>query len=238
MKNLFLVLAFVLLLTAGCGLTDERVRPSGPVTTELRSEADFSRIDVTDAFDVEIRNGLNSSVSIETNENVHDIVEVEVFSDELHVRLRDGFRLQNGSVVKVLIVAPTITEIIGSGAVEIELVDPLEQLALDFNLSGASSFHGEVRLDNLIGEARGASSINLTGRTTDYRLRARGASSIRDFDLVVDNLNLDLSGASSTRITVNETLSLEISGASSLVFMGDGEIISQSITGTSEVSRR
>lgn len=237
MKTVFPLLMLGVLLFAGCELTDKRIRPSGEIITETRSNDPFTRLDVEDAFDVEVRRTEGHSVTIETHENIQEVVEVIVFGGQLTVRLEDGYRLRRGDEVKVIIETPELTEIEGSGATDFRLMDTFTTEDFRLRLSGASELSGTLNVTNLDATLRGASDLFLEGSADSYELEAEGASESGGYDFVVDKFVVDLEGASEVLITVTEELYIEASGASELKFRGDGQIISQDISGSSRVIR-
>lgn len=238
MRKLFALFTLCVILVSGCELTDERISPSGPVSIQDREGTDFTEVEIQNGFEVEIRNGAVAAVQIETHENIHSFVEVAVFGNHLEVKLRDGFRLRNSGAVRVLITAPTLTEIEGSGGTDIRLIDLLTSNALHVDLSGGSVLFGEIEVTNLSGDLTGGSEIDVVGMATNYQLAASGGSEAEDFGLIVERLTVDLSGGSTLDVTVNGELSVDATGGSVVNFRGEGTIITQRLSGGSEVNRR
>ena len=56
-----------------------------------------------------------------------------------------------------------------------------------------------------------------------------------DYDFQTDFLNANLSGGSSISLTVNQELSIEASGGSSVLYKGDGIIINEDLSDGSSI---
>jgi hypothetical protein len=67
---------------------------------------------------------------------------------------------------------------------------------------------------------------------------ANGASDFKGFDLQADNCDVEASGASDIKVTVNKELNARASGASGVHYKGDGVIRDLRTSGASNVSRR
>ena len=97
---------------------------------------------------------------------------------------------------------------------------------------------GEVKITDLGLELTGASVVNLKGTTENLRIRASGASDIKDFDLQTDNCIAKISGASDVRITAMKSISASASGASTLYYKGNPEKSDVSASGASSISQK
>ena len=60
----------------------------------------------------------------------------------------------------------------------------------------------------------------------------------QDYDLIVDYLNIELSGASEAFLLINETIDINASGASVLNYKGNAVVNNQKLSGSSEVRNR
>lgn len=132
-----------------------------------------------------------------------------------------------------------------SGASKITL-DSYDGVNLHCDLSGASSIDvGNCNLENANIELSGASKVNfanlktnkldldlsgastislLLGSANTFLADISGASDVKANMFEVETGNVDISGASSMYIKVNQSLTGEVSGASTLKYSGEGEV--------------
>ena len=82
---------------------------------------------------------------------------------------------------------------------------------------------GTVNFSNADLDLNGASTMKISGKIQNLKVKASGASDIKNYDLVVDNCIAQLSGASDVKITINESISARASGASTLNYKGNAE---------------
>jgi len=80
--------------------------------------------------------------------------------------------------------------------------------------------------------------LDLFGNTASLNAKLSGSSVLRDYDLNVEHLNIDLSGASEVFLSVNETIDIKGSGASILNYKGSAIVENRELSGSSEVKNR
>lgn len=112
-----------------------------------------------------------------------------------------------------------------------------ESIYLD--AGGASDIRATVSADFLKASASGASDVILSGKVKDYKAHSSGASSISSGKSFVDTdtFACEISGASSCHVKCNGSATGSVSGASSLVIAGDGDVHVKT-SGASDIRRR
>jgi len=105
------------------------------------------------------------------------------------------------------------------GASRIELMT-LSAGDTELSLSGASSINGDLEADSIVFDLSGASSAQLAGSAEDAIIEGSGASGFRLSHLMVDNADVNLTGASTADMNVAGRLDISLSGASSIDYTG------------------
>lgn len=226
-------------LLSSCEDISTKVTPSDSISTQTKSERNYSGLHVSNAFTVFVRfSDTEESIEIEANDNLHQYINVYTSGDNLVIKLKDNINIKNGhATLKAYVTTKYLSEFDASGASSITLQDELITDDCSIELSGASFYRGDVSVSQLSMDVSGASFVDIAGKATDCYIDVSGASSIKDYSLNVDFLNVDLSGASNAYLTVHKELDVEASGASSVFFKGDGLITRQNLSGASNVHR-
>jgi len=260
-KSLIILLSVVLILTGVAGLIGcygvNWVTGSRETATRDYAFTDFTRVEVSSAFKVEITRADTFNVNITANENLFEYIEVTKNGDILRIRTRPFFSFHN-STLQAVITMPQLREIAVSGAtsglvkgmqsdqpldIEVSGASRLELVnvkAADVkgDISGASRITGSLEAEDIDLEVSGASQIDLTGQAHGARLEASGASSLRMAEFYILNADVSLSGASNGNVTVNGRLDIDISGASRLTYSGNPTLGRVEVSGASSLSRR
>jgi hypothetical protein len=240
----------------GAACADTPVVGSGDLVTEQYDFANFTRVEVSHAFEVEITRGDGFSVEVTTDDNLVDRLRVEQRGDTVKIGMKAG--VDFGTVTRrAAIVLPDLRGVDLSGASEAVVggFDAGENLDLaasgastialsdvkaadtTVEMSGASEMTGDLVAADVTIEASGASEIRLQGSGRDADLEASGASELMLDSFEVATADVVLSGASKGSIKVSRTLDADLSGASTLTYSGNAVIREIKTSGASQVKR-
>jgi len=117
----------------------------------------------------------------------------------------------------------------------ITFADECSTSNLRLEASGASRIIGAIDANSLSSNLSGASNFELNGEADDVSAVLSGASTLGGYDLTIQELDIEMSGASNGRLTVEGTLDVNASGASSMLYKGDGTVTSQDLSGGSTI---
>lgn len=229
---------FIALLTAlGLGMSAcAVVTGSGNVITVDVPVGEFSQIEVSNAFEVNVAIGEEPSLTLRIDENIEPHLDVGVDGDTLRIGLEPVVSIR-AVVLEADLIVPSLERIEGSGAAEIRVEDQLSRSDLEVELSGASFLEATVELESMSATLSGASEIVMDGQVGRLTGDVSGASEMSMLDLAVDQLDVELSGASSAEVTVGDSLTARLSGASSLRYKGAPPITDIQSSGASSVSQ-
>ena len=226
-----------LTFTIACS-TDDKMFPSSTITTDERIVENYDGIEVSSAFTVDVEfSDTEELIEIEANKNLQQYIIVEKSNGKLKIKLENDTHIHGGNMVLKahIITKNPISSVSASGASHIILVNTLEADIVYFKLTGASTIYGAIESNILDAEVEGASSLTLKGMTTQLNGRLTGASLLNNFDLITNDVDLNLSGASNTSITANNNIDLVASGASVLRYKGNAIEDNVKLSGASQI---
>jgi hypothetical protein len=212
------------------------VKGSGHLTTRQVTVGAFSRVEASASFDVTIGIGSTQAVSVRTDDNLTGRVDVHVSGGVLHIGLTSGSSIRDATL-HADVTATALAGVDASGASKIHLSGRLQAQSLDLVGSGASTFDGAVELDRGSIHLSGASSARLSGSVSTLEAQLDGASEMDTPSLQVAELNAELSGASNASVSVSNTISAEVSGASTLRYGGNPRFVRKDVSGASSIER-
>ena len=266
-KRLLLMVPAVFLLLpvllAGCEEDGPiRIGSTEKVTTEELDFTDFTEVDVSSAFEIEITRSDNFSVIISAAESLYDYIEVTKSGNKLKINLSPRHIFTDFTIgaktLKAEITMPVLTNLIlsgassgtitgfksdkdlglnVSGASSLEIVDCSINDA-EFEISGASKLSGNMTADDMDIEVSGASKVELSGSGDKLDTEVSGASNLDMEKFILQSANLDISGASEATLNIKGTVDAELSGASRLYFYGNPEIGELNVSGASTVKHK
>lgn len=205
-----------------------------------RKVADFTAIQVSGAMDVYITQGKQTALAVSaSSDDARNAIITEVRGNTLYISLKYnmGNSWKNTQArAYVTIVTPEMIDV--TGASDINIVGVLKSNDLLMKLSGASNVKGDVDLNNARFILNGASDCKLSGKASRMKLQVSGASDFKGYDVKCDIAELTVSGASDVQVTVEQEISVQASGASSVHYKGTPQIRNASIVGASSFSKK
>lgn len=208
-------LLVILPLLAGCGLLEEiTVTASGNIVSIEEKLAGFDRVEVGQAFVVDITQDDIFQVAIRIDENLVPYLDVFKRGRTLEIGLDlRGRSILGRATMAAEVTLPALTGLDLSGASQGTISGFGATETLDIDLSGASSLRGDIEAGVARFQVSGASFLTLRGLAHNVFVDASGASTVDLADLVVADAVVEASGASRVTVNPKRTLDVDSSGA-------------------------
>ena len=223
-RTITLILVFMVVLLASCtsfGL--------GKVVTREEAFTSFDRVEIGNAFKVDITQGATYSVVVRFDSSFEQRLEVVKDGNTLKIGLKDegdGIRIQAGTK-EVEITMPELTGLDLSGASQGTISGFKSTKALDVGLHGSSSLQGDVEAGETRFDAQGGSEATVSGSGQNLTVAAEGDSTVDLTKFSVVDANIEARGKSQVTVNVSGRLDADASGSSHVYYLGDptlGEI--------------
>ncbi len=210
---------------------------SGNLETEEYPFTDFTEVEISSAFEFEIDRSGSCSVNVTADDNVIDYVQVSQEGQTLKIGL--GTVPSLGPVtLRASVTMPQLHALTASGASHGTVSGFNSTEDVNIALSGASRVNGDITAGNAEFHIDGASTIQLEGSANDMVASVDGASHFNLDDFTVSNADVSFSGASSGTINLDGTLDADLSGASTLWYIGEPTMGTINVADSSTLSEK
>ena len=210
----------------------------GNLETEEMDFTDFTAVEVGWAFEVSITQSSSYSVIITADEKIFDQIEVTQNESKLIIGL-DSSVIADGLFRKAEITMPQLDELGLSGATRGTVKGFTTSYQFILSLSGASSLQmTNMNLGDTDIEVSGASTLSATGTANDLVSLVSGASNMDLGEFPVNDADVNINGASQATINLEGRLDAEVSGASSLQYLGDPTMGDINTSGGSTINKK
>lgn len=229
----------------------------GQIITREFDFSDFTNVEVSHAFRVEIIRSDSYQISITASAKLFDYIDVSKSGNTLKIA-RKPYHFPTKTAPEVRINMPILNKLRLSGATKGTVAGFSSQEDFDLNVSGASGLNidmeaGKTKLE-ISGASRvsgnvkvadaeftlsGASRAKLSGSANNIVLNAWGASRLDLADFTLNDTSVSLKGAS--RATCGEccgNLDLDLSGASKLDYCGNPTMRDINVSGASTLNHK
>ena len=203
---------------------------SGKLITETRDVGDFTAVELGYPAQVFVTQGSSASVKIEAEDNLLSGLQTRVRGGTLEIfyRVDGGKRVNPTKPVKIILVVKDLKSANISSAGELSLED-IEADNLDLAVTGAGNLklNDVVVMRDLSVNLSGAGNVTASGEADHFRLDISGFGSYNGRELHTMTADINLSGAGSATVWVDEELEASISGAGSVSYYGSPNVTKQ-----------
>lgn len=236
-KRIIYVWSLITLALGVCSCDDETLEASDQVSEKAYSFTDFNGISVTSAFKVYITFSEveEEKIVVEASDNLQDKVVVEQQDGLLSFDLEKNTGIRGDIVLNVHITTQNLNLLHVSGISEVSFKNKLVASSLEMTVSDSGNVNGEMDVESMRLNLRGTSDVSLYGKVDTLKAFLNTSSDLKDYDLQVENLEIELQGGSQTFLTVNGSISVRASGTSRLNYKGNPSIVQQNLSGFAKV---
>lgn len=237
MKQLFFLLSATILLSSCHFFSGKRIHGDGNITTVSYTETGFESIDVSGAIHVILRQDSLFSVNVETDNNLHEFIEVSNDGKTLRIHTRRNTNLDPSEEIKVFVSAPNYKNLEAAGACSYTSENRIagnEKIAID--MSGACTATLSLNAPETNIELSGASSVTISGETKNLVIDGSGSTHVKAYELLSENADVEMSGAGSAEIFASVKIDASVSGATHVFYKGNATVNANS-SGAGSVSK-
>ena len=217
-------------------------------------------LDIAGAFDITIRQGEDTGVTLSIPSHYEDNLVFENWGGTVKVGFKGRIKKHSkNEKFTAEIVCSSLEEVLLSGACKLKGTGDFTAQTVKFDLSGAatavwdgnfkvvkigkidlsgaSQLQLNVEVPEVEVEISGAAKLALTGEADSGEIELSGASKANLENFVLKNLALATSGASNASVNVTETLEVEASGAAHVSYSGNPKVTSH-VSGAASLKQR
>jgi hypothetical protein len=227
----------ITLIIASCGLIEHRISGNGKIVSERKNLSGFNSLHVSGSMDVQLRQDDEFGISISTDENLMEYIEVYLDGQTLVVQEMSGYNLSPSRLMVIYVSAPEFRSLSVSGSGKITGENTItDNEALEMNVSGSGNIDLDVDVPKLSSSISGSGSVNLGGRTDKMDISMSGSGDIHGLDLISEEVVLDISGSANAEVNAQKSLDVHVSGSGDVVYKGNARV-SKSISGSGSVKK-
>lgn len=181
----------------------DTIKGAGPVVSDTRTLGAFNRLDVGGVFDVkiEITECLEPSVTVSAQENILPLVKTKVVGESLEITMSGNSTSSEN--IELLVRTNALAALTVHGSADVS-VKNIKSGAFYLDVSGTADIKMSGQVAYLSADVSGSTGLNLTKTK-------------------VTNLQAHVSGTAHVQANVSEIVSLEVTGAASIVITGKPE---------------
>jgi len=197
---------------------------NGHVTTETRDITDFNQIKVSTGLPVVLVQSDHEQVTIEADENLHDVIRTELKRKELNIFTDE--RIRKYRRLKITIQFTDLNELHSSAGAKITSDGILHVRELSTSASSGSNQILTINTRDFEGRTSSGANIIVDGKSQRVKLRASSGSNLKAGALKAESCEADASSGANIQLEVNRKFDGEASSGGNIFYSGNPTSVS------------
>lgn len=215
---------------------NEKVKGSGNIKEESRTEGPFKRISTSGAYNVYITPGNKHDIRIEADDNLLPLIVTKVSGDRLEIYSKKGYDIKPSKSINIYVTMDQLEGLTSSGSGGFYSRGKLKGGNVEFSFSGSTRTELDLDANALKIEVSGSSQLNLKGNVPATRYDISGSADVEALDLKSSDAQIAISGSGKLDVAVEKKLDLNVSGMGKIRYRGT-PVINQSSSGMAKISK-
>ncbi|MDC7996198.1 head GIN domain-containing protein [Altibacter sp. HG106] len=214
----------------------DRVKGNGNITTRTVSTGNYDEIKGVGSIDIHLRKGSEGSISVETDENIQEYVDIEVKGNTLIVKIEKGVNVSSRHGVHVTVPFNDISEISLVGSGDIDTQDPISVEELALKIVGSGDVILDINTGKLDADITGSGDIELTGKTVDLEVKVNGSGDFHGYRLMADNVKAKVSGSGDVEVYAKNNIYARVNGSGDVYYKGNPAQKDTKVSGSGDIT--
>jgi hypothetical protein len=212
-----------------------KVVGNGNVTTKNITTSDYATVKVIGSMDVSFENGSEGIITVTTDENIHEYMDIYVEDDILIIKTKTdvSFRSKKGIHVTVPVQEISSIYLVGSG--DIDTKNQLKSEVMDITLTGSGAIDLDVNVGTLDTKVSGSGTMSLRGISRDLEVKVTGSGSFDGESLTAKNTEAYVSGSGAISVKTTNSLKARVHGSGDISYSGNPTSINEKISGSGSI---
>ncbi len=222
-KTILVVFLFSITVQQGIAQNwkNSKVKGNGNVTTKTVSTDDYDNIHVTGSMDVTLISGTEGSITVTTDENIHEHLEIVTNGNTLTISVKKGHSISTKKGIDVTVPFQDLSEVELVGSGDITATATIKAKGFETSLTGSGDIILDVESSSLDAKITGSGDMKLNGKADDFELKLSGSGDFDGRSFKTDNAEVYVSGSGDAIISVKESIKARVHGSGDISYKGN-----------------
>ena len=220
MKNILKVSVLFLLLVGTSSCFMDGVKGDGNVVMKKRKVSDdFSKVVVSRGIDLYITKSKDMELTVEADENLHELITTEVRNGVLEISSRRN--IWRAGAKKVHLHVDYLNAISVNSGAEAHTENTFASDELKVNVSSGANAKLELNVDDLTCESSSGADVVLSGSAENFWASSSSGSDIKAYNLEAKNCTASASSGADVKLWVTDSFKGNASSGGDISYKGN-----------------
>lgn len=241
MKNISLKLSTILLavsvlFTSCIDMIGSVNGNKNVITQDRKINNDFTSIKISRGLDLYITQSDAVSLTVEADENLHEIIITEVENDVL--KIYSDKNIWRAKAKKVHVSVKDLEELKATSGSNVYSENTLQVNNLKVATTSGANVKIAVNSESIETRATSGSNLRITGTTTNHSSSATSGSSIKAYELESKNTNVKATSGANIDVYASEKIEAKASSGGDIDFKGSPEQVTKTSSSGGSISAK
>ena len=237
LRNLtsFALICLLTIPTLKAQWKDKKVVGNGNIVTKTVNTGDYDEVQLVGSMNVELVKGNEGSISLTTDENLHEYVEIKSEGKDLVIKTKKNYNLKTkkGILVTVPFTDLNAVKMVGSG--DVTGKDVIKSATMEVSLTGSGDILLDLDAEMVEAKVTGSGDVLLKGKTNFLEVKLTGSGDFNGEDLEANNTEVAVSGSGDAKVIARGSLKARVSGSGEIKYKGNPEKRDTKTSGSGEI---
>jgi len=195
-------------------------------TTERSVNGSYDEIEISRGLDVYLTQSDNESISVQADENLHDIIITKVEGNVLKIYADENISFSEAQ--KVMVSFKNISKISASSGSDVYSENTIKADVLKLSTSSGSDMKLDINTQKVECSSASGSDLKLSGTTTSLSAEASSGSDIHAGDLKAETSRVKASSGSDIVVNTSRELYAKTSSGGDIKYSGNPSKVEKS----------
>lgn len=235
-KLLFLFVATVVLTSCNASLFNG-VQGNKNVLTDNRTPQDnFTKVKVSSGLDLYLSQGTENKVTLEADENLHDIIMTEVRDGEL--RIYSEKNIWNAKARKIYVTVKDLESIRATSGADVYTDEVLNVQNIYVGATSGADVRIKLNAISVESSASSGSDIRISGTTEKHSTSASSGASIKAYELESENVSASVSSGADIDVFASVSLNASANSGGDIDYKGNPKNVNKNANSGGSISKK
>jgi hypothetical protein len=189
------------------------------ITTERTINGSFTEIEISRGLDVHLTQSDSESITVQADENLHDIIITEVKNNVLKIYADDN--ISYAASKKVSLNFKNVSQITATSGSDVYSTNTIVADKLKLTTTSGSDMELEINTETLDCKSTSGSDLKLKGKTNALFVKATSGSDVKAGDLQANICNASATSGADITVNTNDKLHATASSGGDIKYYGN-----------------
>jgi len=215
---------------------NKKVVGNGNVTTKTVSTGNYDGIKGVGSMDIHLERGTEGSITVQTDDNLHEYLEIEVKDNMLVIKTKKNVYLKTKKGIHVTVPFNDISEVSLVGSGDVDTNDTITADDFEVNVTGSGDVELTIEANDVDASVTGSGDIVLRGTTNSLEVSVTGSGDYEGSDLIAQHTDAKVSGSGDARVYAKQSIKARVHGSGDIVYYGNPAKSDTKTSGSGDIS--